>query len=246
MLNQNSETPTYYKVGKATWGKKNPTTSYCWPVENRQARNQSGNPRPINCLRIFAFENGEKADKAERAFHAAHRHLHGIRLYTQHEWYCPTLPISEIDAWMLKNGGQNVTLKYNVRSMPGAYEEGAYEFSSRSNTPQPFIVYLLRLEDEGVWFRVLATAYDAAVDRWYNTGNPRKISLHRKLQSTNGENTASRNNSVRSFMAALIAEFGESQSPLARKPGAGWNALAWVKNDGFMDRFEALAKKFNL
>ncbi len=147
---------------------------------------------------------------------------------------------------MVKNGGQDVTSEYNVRAMSGAYEEGAYEFSNRSNTPQPFIVYLLRLEDDGSWFRVLATAYDNAVDRWYNTGNPRAIILHRKLQPRSGENTLSRNESVRCLMAAMIAEFGETQSYLARKPGAGWNALAWVKDDRFMDRFETLAKNFSL
>ena len=106
--------------------------------------------------------------------------------------------------------------------------------------------YLLKLEDEGQWFRVLATAYDAAVDRWYNTGNPREIILHRKLQPRTGENTLSRNESVRHLMTELTSEFGESQSQLARKPGAGWNALAWVKDDRFLGRFNALTEKFSL
>jgi hypothetical protein len=245
-INQRVETPVFYKVGKAAWGKKNPTKSYFWPVENRQAKNQSSNPRPINCLRVFAFENEEKASKAENAFHAAHGTRHGVRLYSRHEWYHSTLPVTEVETWMAMYGGQNVTAGYNVRFMPGAYEEGAYEFSSRTSIPQPFIVYLLKLEDGGSWFRVLATAYDAAVDRWYNTGNPREIILHRKLQPQIGENTISRNESVRSLMASLITEFGESQSQLARKPGAGWNALAWVKDDSFLGRFEALTEKFGL
>jgi hypothetical protein len=157
-----------------------------------------------------------------------------------------TLPIAGVETWMVMNGGQNVTSEYNVRSMLGAYEEGAYEFSSRSSIPQPFIVYLIKLEDEGQWFRVLATAYDKAVDRWYNTGNPRIITLHRKLRPQIGENTISRNESVRHLTAALIAEFGEFQSPLARKPRAGWNTLAWVKDDCFLGRFDALAEKFSL
>jgi hypothetical protein len=245
-LNKRSETPKCYKVGKAGWGKSEPKKSYFLPVENRQARAQSCTPRPINCLRVFAFKNEEKANSAESAFHAVHRNHHGIGLYSRHEWYYSTLAVAEVETWMVMKGGQNVTSEYNVRSMPGAYEEGAYEFSSRSNIPQPFIVYLLKLEDEGMWFRVLATAYDKAVDRWYNTGNPREIILHKKLRPRIGENTISHNESVRYLMAALIAEFGESQSQLARKPNAGWNTLAWVKDDCFMDRFRTLTEKIGL
>jgi hypothetical protein len=246
-LRKTNSTPSTYKIGKACWGKATTSKTYFGPVETRQSKAQSCNPRPVNCLRLFSFQDEKLVLTVEKSFHKQHQRKHGILLYPAHEWYRSTLSIPECASWLIANGGEDVTERYDVQTLPGAYEEGPYEKSSKSEFVQPFILYLLGLEDEGSWYRILATAYDRKdVPRWYNTGNPREVTLQLKLMPRQGESPESRNELVREFMREMLTEFGNSQSAVARKPGAAWNTLAWVKSPQVYERFVSLAKSYRL
>lgn len=242
-LRRNNATPHLYKVGMASWGNSKPSNSKFKPVETRQAKAQSCNPRPINCLRVFAVDNAN-ALSLEKTFHGQFQAKHGVRLYNKHEWYRSTLSINECANWIMHNGGKDLTSEYTVRTLNGAYEEGPHESSKKDYlTICPLVVYLLHLDDNGDWYRVLATGYDKKdVPRWYNTGNPREVKLHLKLAPQIGENPEERNNRVKSLMRTLVSEFGSMQSQYARKPEASWNTLAWVKSSQLPIRFKEIAK----
>ncbi len=242
-LRSNNATPAVYKVGMASWGKTKPSASMLKPVEIRQARAQSCNPRQINCLKVFALDNEKTALSLEKAFHSEHQAKHGVGLYKGHEWYRPSLPIAESANWIMRNGGKDLTSEYNVKTLNGAYEEGPHETSKKDSSIYPLVAYLLHLGDDGDWYRVLATGYDRNdVPRWYNTGNPREVRLQLKLAPKIGEDPKERNIRVKTFMGALLSEFGNMQSPFARKLGATWNTLAWVKSSQLPDRIKKLAK----
>lgn len=243
-LRSSNSTPAAYKVGMASWGNSKPSASIFKPVEIRQAKAQSCNPRPINCLRLFAVDNEKTALSLEKAFHAQHQAVHGVGLYKGHEWYRSTLSIAECANWITHNGGRDLTSEYAVKTLSGAYEEGPHESSKKdAATTCPLVVYLLHLDDDGDWYRVLATGYDRKdVPRWYNTGNPREVKLHLKLAPKTGEVPVERNERVKSFMGTLVSEFGSMQSPYSRKPGAAWNTLAWVKSTQLPNRLKEIAK----
>jgi len=244
-LRSKKATPTFYKVGMAGWGSSKPSASIFKPVEIRQARAQSCNPRPINCLRVFAVDNEKTALSMEKTFHVQHQARHGVGLYKGHEWYRSTLSIAECANWIMHNGGRDLTSEYSVKTLSGAYEEGPHESSKKdSTTICPLIVYLLHLDDEGDWYRVLATGYDRKdVPRWYNTGNPREVKLHLKLAPKSGEAPEDRNKRVKSFMGTLVSEFGSMQSTYARKTRASWNTLAWVNSSQLPNRLKEIAIK---
>lgn len=241
-LRSSRSTPELYKVGMASWGNSKPSGPILKPVETRQARAQSCNPRPINCLHVFALENEKMALSLEKTFHSEHQAKHGVGLYKGHEWYRSTLSIAECSNWIICNGGKDLTSDYNVKTLNGAYEEGPHESSKKDSSVYPLVVYLLHLADNGDWYRVLATGYDRRdVPRWYNTGNPREVRLHMKFAPKTEEDPQERNIRVKLFMSALIAEYGNMQSPCARKPGATWNTLAWVNSPQLPDRLRELA-----
>lgn len=242
-LRSSKSTPEVYKVGMASWGRSKPSASIFKPVEIRQARAQSCNPRPINCLRVFAVDNEKTALSLEKTFHSQHQAKHGVGLYKGHEWYHSTLSIDECSNWIMSNGGRDLTSEYDVKTLNGAYEEGPHESSKKDSSIYPLVVYLLHLIDNGDWYRVLATGYDRNdVPRWYNTGNPREVRLNLKLTPKSGENPGERNMRVKKLMDALITEFGDMQSRFARKLGASWNTLAWVKSSQLPDDLKLLAK----
>lgn len=243
-LRSSNATPTVYKVGMASWGNSKPSASMLKPVEIRQAKAQSCNPRPINCLHVFAVDNEKMALSLEKTFHGQHHARHGVGVYKGHEWYRSTLSIAECTNWIMRNGGRDLTSEYAVKTISGAYEEGPHESSKKDvATICPLVVYLLHLDDNGDWYRVLATGYDRKdVPRWYNTGNPREVKLHLKLAPKTGEDPADRNKRVKLFMGTLASEFESMQSPYARKPEAAWNTLAWVKSSQLPNRFKEIAK----
>lgn len=247
-LRRSNATPSVYKVGMASWGNSKPSVLRLKPVEIRQAKAQSCNPRPINCLRVFAVDNEKTALSLEKSFHGQHQARHGVGLYKGHEWYRSTLSIAECTNWIMHNGGKDLTSEYTVKTLSGAYEEGPHESSKKdAATICPLVVYLLHLDDDGDWYRVLATGYDRKdVPRWYNTGNPREVKLHLKLVPKTGEDFADRNKRVKSFMQDLISEFGNMQSPYARKPEATWNTLAWVKSSQLPNRLKEIANASGL
>jgi hypothetical protein len=238
------EAPELYKVGKAEWGKepeKKIKNGPHFPVEVRQGKAQSCNPRQIGCIRLFAFENDSRAKEIEKKLHSQFRSLHGVRAYPQHEWYRDSLQVQKCCAWLSAEGGVDITGQYPVRHIPGGYEEGPCEKPRNSNRILPLNVYLMRLFDQRAWWRVLATSYDADPAKWYNTGNPRSIQLVRTLKPRSCEDELERNVRVRKPMSELRLAYGDHQSPLAQMPNAAWNTLAWVADDEFGEKFDATA-----
>ncbi|MDX6749161.1 hypothetical protein SH611_05020 [Geminicoccaceae bacterium 1502E] len=240
-LEEAGDSPTLYKVGKAESRKLKPNAGQPFkPVEKRQSNVQSCNPRPVGILKLFCFGTGKEASVAESAFHREFRKEHGLMIYEGHEWYRSSLPLERACTFLNARSGTDVTHLFDRKRLTGTYEEGPAEFTGKPEVERSLNVYVFELRDEGrSWFRVLATSRDKrGIETWYNTGNPRKISMARKIRRPEASKLAEHNQRVRRLMAALRSRYEPLQSPWATKRGAGWNTLAWVLCDNFMSFFD--------